>query len=409
VLLNSARALALMTQARLDALVITSPVNIKYFTDYWLWSDDLFREYMLSPGASSSRLQFYAVFPIDGEPALVLPPLSAANASDSWVKDIYVYGESPFERPLRPPISNADQVLARLSEWRQADTPVDAVAAALQQRRLAASRLGVELEGLSPAAHDALRRKLPEAEIADATNLIRLIRSVKSATEIQLLKRCAEINELAALEALRTAGPGVSVKEITETFRIVVARNGANFDHAAFGMHGLGLATEPDWSLTDEFLFADFGCTYAGYFSDTGFTLAIAQVEPSQEYQALVAGIRAGVGVLRPGTPSSLVQGEMKKALADHNVRVCFPHGHGLGLEIRDYPILVPPNGLRIRDGCVDVSSDLSLEAGMVINLEASVWYPGTGSAQVEQTFEITADGSKPVARQDRSSPFRPT
>jgi Xaa-Pro aminopeptidase len=398
-----------MTQARLDALVITSPVNIKYFTDYWLWSDDLFREYMLSPGASSSRLQFYAVFPIDGEPALVLPPLSAANASDSWVKDIYVYGESPFERPLRSGISNADQVLARLSEWRQAATPVDAVAAALQQRSLAASRLGVELEGLSPAVHDALRRQLPEAEIADATNLIRLIRSVKSSTEIQLLKRCAEINELAALEALRTAGPGVSVKAITETFRVVVAQNGANFDHAAFGMQGLGLATEPDWRLTDEFLFADFGCTYAGYFSDTGFTLAIAQVEPSQEYEALLAGIRAGVSVLRPGIPSSLVQGEMKRALADHNVRVCFPHGHGLGLEIRDYPILVPPNGLHIRDGCVDVSSDLSLEAGMVINLEASVWYPGTGSVQLEQTFEITADGSKPLARQDRSSPFRPT
>ena len=407
-LLNSARALDLMRQARLDALVITSPVNIRYFTDYWLWSDDLFREYMLSPGASSSRLQFYAIYPVDGEPALVLPPLSAANASDSWVKDIYVHGESPFERPLRPPVSSADQILARLSQWTQAGTPLEAVTAALQHRGLAASRLGVELEGLLPAVQDELRRKLPKAEIADATNLVRLIRSVKSSTEIELLKRSAEINELAALEALRTAGPGLSVKRITETFRIVVARNGANFDHAAFGMQGLGLATEPDWHLTDEFLFADFGCIYAGYFSDTGFTLAIGRVELSQEYEALLAGIRAGVSALRPGAPSSLVQGEMKKALADHNIRVCFPHGHGLGLEIRDYPILVPPNGSRIRDGCVDVSSDLSLEAGMVINLEASLWYPGTGSLQVEQTFEITADGSKPLAQQDRSSPFRP-
>jgi len=35
------------------------------------------------------------------------------------------------------------------------------------------------------------------------------------------------------------------------------------------------------------------------------------------------------------------------------------PYGHGLGLEIREYPILVANNGLRITDDCVDVRSEL--------------------------------------------------
>lgn len=395
-----------MLQASLDALVLTSPVNIRYFTDYWLWSDELFREYMLSPGAPSSRLQIYAIYPFEGAPALVVLPLSAANASDSWVKDLYVYGSGPIDRSRKPIVSDPQHILNLLSEPQLALTPIDAVLSALQDRGLADARLGVELEGVLPAVAAGLRQKLPRAAIADCTNLVRLIRTVKSPTEIELLKRSAEITELAAREALQLACPGVSIRAIIERFRVVVAQAAGNFDHAAFGLHGLGIATEPDWLLSSEVMFADFGCTYRGYFSDTGFTVAIDTAEFRPEYEGLEAGIRAGSDAMRPGVASSQVQIEMQNALAARGIQASFPHGHGLGLEIRDYPILVPRNGLRIRDGCVDVSSDLSLEAGMVINLEAAVWHPGLASLQIEQSFEITAEGSRPLTSQDRSQPI---
>lgn len=46
---------------------------------------------------------------------------------------------------------------------------------------------------------------------------------------------------------------------------------------------------------------------------------------------------------------------------------------YAIGLDVRDYSILVAANGRRIQDDCVDVSSDLPPEEGMVINLEASL------------------------------------
>ena len=110
-LFNEPRAAAFMKQCGLDALVATSSVNITYFSDYYLWVDALFKEYMVNPGGSSNRFQLFAIFPASGEPALVLSPFVALNAADIWIKDLQVYGDAgldfsrlskPSEFSLRP-------------------------------------------------------------------------------------------------------------------------------------------------------------------------------------------------------------------------------------------------------------------------------------------------------------------
>jgi Xaa-Pro aminopeptidase len=98
----------------------------------------------------------------------------------------------------------------------------------------------------------------------------------------------------------------------------------------------------------------------------------------------------------------------MLQTLNDNGITITFPHGHGLGLEVRDYPILVADNGLRIKDGCVDVASDLPLEADMVLNLEAMVSLADIASLHIEKSFVVTPDGSRPLVPQDRSQPVQP-
>ena len=98
----------------------------------------------------------------------------------------------------------------------------------------------------------------------------------------------------------------------------------------------------------------------------------------------------------------------MWDTLESNGVRNSYPHGHGLGVEVRDYPILVADNGRRIKDECVDEPSDLPLEAGMVINLEAAVFMPGVASVHIEQSFVVTSDGNRLLVPQDRSGPFIP-
>jgi Xaa-Pro aminopeptidase len=65
----------------------------------------------------------------------------------------------------------------------------------------------------------------------------------------------------------------------------------------------------------------------------------------------------------------------------------------------------MPDSGLRIRDGCVDISSDVPLEANMVVNLELPLYLFGAGSLHMEQTFLVTHDACR---RLDSNAPTRP-
>jgi Xaa-Pro aminopeptidase len=114
----------------------------------------------------------------------------------------------------------------------------------------------------------------------------------------------------------------------------------------------------------------------------------------------------AGEALLRPGTRSSEVQRAMQESLAANGITESFPHGHGFGLDVRDYPVLVPAAGRVIRDDVVDVPADLPLEAGMVINLEAPVFAIGGWSAHCERSFVVTAGGCRPLIPQDRQAPL---
>jgi Xaa-Pro aminopeptidase len=186
---------------------------------------------------------------------------------------------------------------------------------------------------------------------------------------------------------------------------------GADFDHFAYGIQGMGIATEPDYRLADnDVLFVDFGCIYRRYFSDTGTTLATGALSPTmlERHAALRACMAAGMQTVKPGVKASAVRGAMWQTLNAHGITAAFPHGHGLGLEVRDYPILVAGNGLRLRDDCVDVPSDLPLEVDMVFNLEAAVFMPGLGSPHIERSFVVTPDGCRPLTPQDRSQPVQP-
>ncbi len=410
-LLNQARSLGALRRHGLDVLIATSPVNITYFSDYCCWVDRLFREYMVRPGGSSDREQTFAILPAEGEPALVLPVMFAINATDSWVRDLYVFGEPGFEQAAPPEaIPEADRGFYDLISAPTNSTAAEALLSALKARGLTDARIGIEIEGLPCRTVEMLRDALPRATLKDCSNLIRWLRMVKSREEISRLRRAAEINERAAMESLALAEPGRPMADLIEHYRARSADLGADFDHFAFGPRGYGIATETSYVLSDgDVLYTDFGCTYRGYFSDAGATLVVGEMPAAlrERYAALRECTQAGAAAMRPGARSSVVQAAMQQVLTEHGVADSFPHGHGLGLEVRDYPILVPDNGLRMRDECLDVPSDLPLEPDMVLSLEAGVFAPGVGSLQIETSFLVTSGGSQLLVPQDRSQPVQ--
>jgi Xaa-Pro dipeptidase len=413
-LFNKARAIAYMRRCGLEALVATSWVNVTYFTDYYTWIDPLFKEYMGAPGASSHLAQAYALFPLEGEPALIVSPLSVINAADSWVQEIVTFGATGLDDSLPPGLLEAkhQRIYDSLHRPSLGATATEALLHLLRARGLAGARIGLDKEGLTAPARQELDGALPQGEVRNCNNLLRLIRAVKTAEEIDRLTGAAEISERAALESMARARPGVAMGDLVQHYRSRIAALGAEFDHFAYSIRGLGIATEPEYRLqNDDVMFVDFGCLFRRYFSDTGTTLALRPLaEPfAKRHAALRAAMAAGMAALRPGVKSSAVQAAMWAVLRAHGVTATNPHVHGLGLEVRDYPMLMTDHGRRLRDECIDEPADLSLEADMVVNLESAIFTAGVGATHIERTFVVTADGARPITAQDRSGPVGAT
>ena len=411
-LFNQSRARAYMQRHGLDALVATSPFNLTYFTDAYCWLDRLFKEYMVRPGASSNLFQSYAVFPLEGEPALVVSSLMAVNARGLWVKDVRGYGDPGFDRSLpAQPVAGELDYFVRFFSQPVREQAVQVLLDILAERGLVRGRIGLELEGLPAGAVQALRAGLPNAQVDDCTNLIRLVRMVKSPEELTRLEQAAQLAEDAALASLAQARVGGSFLDLTRHFRSQIAQGEADLDHFAYGPRGLGIATEPEYLLTeDDVMYVDFGCVYRNYCSDSGLTLALRPLSPElgRRYAALHQCLEAGVQTMRPGTRASQVQRAMMDHLVGEGITASFPHGHGVGLEVRDYPVLVPDTGLRIADQCVDEPADLPLEEGMMLNLEAMIFMPAVGSLHVEKSFVIEAARTRPLVPQDRRQALVP-
>ena len=410
--LNRQRALELMQRCQLDALIASSPVNVTYFTGYHCWLDSLFKEYMVRPGASDQLLLSFAVFTRDGRMILVVNPVFAVNTIELSVDRIETFGaefrdSAGSEQNLPSEFQSLDQVLRNASHLSNA---VDALVNALKKEGLQNGCLGLDTELLSENTKQVIAEKTPKAQFKDCNNLIRLVRMVKSQIELEHLSKAAEINEQAGFESLAQLSRVSSVREASIFFRKRLGELGADFDHFTFGLKGMGIATETDYILqAGDVLYVDFGCIWGHYFSDTGCTLTVGQPSPqlAEKYEGLRDALKLGAEMLRPGTNSSSVQATIIEALKERiGSTNAFPEGHGLGLEVRDYPIIVPDTGLRIQDECIDEPADLPLEENMVINLEGCIFISAIGSLNIEKTFVITENASQPLVRQNRASPF---
>ena len=400
-----------MQRCGLAALVAGSPTHVTYLSDYQYWGDAAVRGYMSRPGGSSGPgIENYAVFTAAGAGTLVVPPLHSPEAEASWMADVRVFGKSRLDDSLTPPAlsGQAREWYDRLHGPRP-PTAVEALAGALRDHGLAEARIGLELEGIRPEAQAALRSALPQATWLDCTNLLRYLRAVKSAVEIRRITQSTLIAEAAAQAAFGLAAPGRPLAALVTAYRAELGKRDADFDHLIFGVHGMGVGQATRYvPQAGDAILVDYGCRYQHYVSDTGLTLMYGPTPPAlaERYANLYAALQAGAAALRPGMRASEVRAAMRSRLEADGLDTCFAHGHGFGLEVRDYPIIVEDTGLPLRDDCLDVPADLPLEADMILNLETPLYLAGAATLHIEQTYLVTAAGAQPLVPLERAQPL---
>ena len=255
-------------------------------------------------------------------------------------------------------------------------------------------RLGFESHVVTVDNYAILQRTTPDVEFIRAAGAVEVLREVKDAGELALLRLACEAADSALLELVETGGlrPGRTEKEVGRELESRM------LDHGADGISFETIvATGPNSAIphhrpTDavlaagDFVKIDFGALVAGYHSDMTRTFVLAPVAQWQRevYDLVATAQRAGREALAPGAILKDVDGASRQVIADAGYAENFGHGlgHGVGLEIHEAP-------------GISASAPGTLLAGSAVTVEPGVYLPGRGGVRIEDTLVVGSDDSR--------------
>jgi Xaa-Pro aminopeptidase len=339
----------------LDAIVVTSAVNIRYLSNH----------------AGSAGV-------------LVLTRDAVHLLVDFRYRDaVRMLQDSPAACPgLRAwdvPASYDEALLACLAE-------------------IASSIVGFEATHVTVSKHDWWQRTSASRNLGIAfrstERVVEQARLIKDAAEIETLREAARRLSVVASAAFAGVREGVSERHVAGV--IESAMRAAGYERVAFDtIVGSGPnAALPHYRAGDRILSAgdlvvlDFGGVLDGYCCDLTRTVSIGS--PSAEARQLHAAVfdaqRAALAAVGPGVETSVVDAAARSVLEQHGLGAAFGHGtgHGLGLDIHEEPRITWPRP--------DVPS-VSLAPGMVFTIEPGAYLSGFGGVRIEDDVLVTDSG----------------
>lgn len=388
-LLNKDRALALLQEHNLEALVTVTPPNVYYLSDY--------------DAAEPKDVPWTAAAILprdpDTEPALILPDLELTLFVErtSWMpvqayhfafdnESIAVFDTS-VDEPLDPTDSKINALLSDAIIANGSAGSVRAMARALRRMGLSGARVGFDDVRFGQVVQQTLKNLQP----VDAAELLVRIRMVKSADELVLLRRAAEINQGAIEAAIAAAKAGASWPEVPRAWRqSLLAQQARPFSMlGGAGPKGAGpLRSGTAYPIQPGTPIAfDAMLTYRGYFGDLQRTCVIGEPSPkfARYWSALRTGALATYEKLAPGMATATLRAcavDTIRQAGQGQFRIALVHG--LGLEHIEIP---GAWGGRLHS--------FVLEPGMVVNIDLEVHELGFGAVAFAESMLITESGAE--------------
>ena len=258
--------------------------------------------------------------------------------------------------------------------------------------RLGVGNLCIEGERLSVARLHALQKTLPDVTIETETldHIIERIRSVKRADEIEKVKAAQMIAEESLELLLPQIKIGAVERELALELDYTMRRRGAQDISFETILVSGKESSKPHGVPSDkkiergDFVTIDFGAVFAGYHSDMTRTFAAGEVsdEMIKIYDTVLCAQLAGLNALAPAKVCKDVDRIARDVIDEAGYGDRFGHGlgHGVGVEIHEYPYLNP-------------RCDALLQPGNIVTVEPGIYIPDFGGVRIEDMALITEDG----------------
>jgi len=233
-------------------------------------------------------------------------------------------------------------------------------------------------------------------EVVDFTNQTLILRMIKDRDEINQIKRAAFIARNAFIKVYPYLKSGITEKEFADELTYQMRKHGAEKEAFETIVASGPNAVYPHHVPTDkkiedgEFVVIDFGASINGYNSDMTFTFLIGEKtdEKKRLFNAVFYAQLYSTEMIAPGrTKASEVYNRAKKELAKFDLDKYFIHGlgHGVGLEVHEFPYLVPTN-------------DIVLQPNMVFTIEPGIYIPGQLGIRLEHMVLVKEVDTEVIA-----------
>lgn len=254
-------------------------------------------------------------------------------------------------------------------------------------------KIGVE-EALEAGFFSRLKKEFSEVSF-DFFDDPWVIRSIKSAEEIKLIRKAIEIAEAGLKAAVETVGVGVRECDVAAEAEYEMRRLGAEsfpFDTiVASGSRGANPhATCSNRKIRrGDAVVIDLGARYGHYCSDITRTVIVGGNEKMEKALSLVISAQeAALVMIKPEVACNELDLSARRVLENEGYDKYFLHGlgHGIGLDVHE-----PPS--------ITSTSKDPLREGMVFTVEPGVYLHGLGGVRVEDVVVVEKKKGKVLTK----------
>ena len=342
----------------IDAIVITSPANFRYFSGL----DSNFWESPTRP--------WFLIISKNGKIKALVPSIGLSAIESTFIKDIEVW-QSPN------PKDEGTSLLKKIIKTFPKN-----------------SNIGFELGNetflrMSINDYQDIQKNLSEYNFVDVSKILWSIRKIKSEIEINNIKEICSITSKVFDNFSEKINLGMNEKQIASTFKRELIDNGADYIQymaCASGLNGYNqIICNPTERETKDgdILIIDTGATLNGYFSDFDRNFGFGRIHKQalNAYNKLWEATERTLEIIKPGTSCSEIYSKLSQSLTTNSVSVG-RMGHGLGLQLTE-----PPSIMK--------NDKTLLEKNMIITLEPSIEMDDDKILVQEENLLITENGYK--------------
>lgn len=215
-------------------------------------------------------------------------------------------------------------------------------------------------------------------------------RSVKDATEQELMRRASLLNDKGMAWLARQVAEGVTERSIAERLPGAYRQLGASgnsFDPiVSFAANAADPHHEPDDTVfcRGDMVLFDVGCAYEGYCADmtrTFFTAAPTKLQ-LRVYDTVRRANEAAEAVVRPGVTFSAIDRTARQIIEAAGFGPYFTHrlGHQIGLSVHE-------------PGDVSASHEEAVRPGQCFSIEPGIYLPDGVGVRIEDLVLVAEDG----------------